>query len=287
GFVAADFTAQSTFDNAAGTIDYAVAQMNSAPDQGSGTLLNIAFRAKSDGSSPVALRTTQAVPSGLLLSDANGTAIQASWVDGNVNVGSNGPILTPTPTPTIANTPVAPNPTTVTPARTNTPTFTNTPVTPNPTTNTPTRTPTDQDKHWDPRIHIVRPGETLFCIARAYSVWPWAIAEVNHIWWPYTIYPNQRLRIPDVLWSPIPPGPACPAQFPTHEPHPHPIVTAIPPVTVATAPPLVCRSIYIVQSGDTLYGIALRYGVNYVDIARINQLPNARLIYAGQRLCIP
>jgi hypothetical protein len=51
GFVAADFVAQNTFDNAAGTIDYAVAQMNRPPAQGNGTLLNISFRAKADGSS--------------------------------------------------------------------------------------------------------------------------------------------------------------------------------------------------------------------------------------------
>ena len=296
-FTGTIITPLNIFDNALGTIGYAAAQTTQPSASGNGALLIIGFRAKANGSSVVSL---QPVQDALLLSDENGVAIPASWVDGRVNVGSNGPILTPTPTPTITNTPVTPNSTTTTPTITNTPTFTITPtktgsqsititpaITNTPTiTLTPTRTPTDQDRHWNPRIHIVRPGETLFCIARAYSVWPWAIAEVNHIWWPYTIYPNQRLRIPDVLWSPIPPGPVCPAQFTAPAPPP-PYPTAAAPATTVPTPSLVCRSIYIVQPGDTLYGIAMRYGVNYMDIARINQLPNARLIYAGQRLCIP
>jgi LysM repeat protein len=277
GFVAADFTAQNTFDNTAGTIDYAVAQMNRAPAQGSGALLNIAFSAKANGSSSVTLRATQAVPSGLLLSDSNGMAIQASWMDGAVNVGA-GPTSTPTRTnsPTFTNTPVA-----------NTPTRTGTPITPN-ITITPTRTPTITSTPIPPgpRIHVVRFGETLFCIGRAYGVSPWAIADTNGIWWPYIIFPYQRLRIPDVPWAPVPAGPVCQAQFTTPVPHPHPAST-VTPTTAPTAPPPVCRAIYIVCPGDTLYGIAMRYGVSYAEIARINQIPNARLIYAGQRLCIP
>jgi hypothetical protein len=304
GFVAADFTAQNTFDNAAGTIDYAVAQMNRAPAQGSGTLLSITFRAKSDGSSPVTLRATQAVPSGLLLSDSNGMAIQASWVDGSVNVGA-GSALTPTPTKT--NTPTPTNtPVTVIPPQTNTPTFTITPtktgsqsITHTPTS-TKTITPTITNTPLTPepvrRIHVVRFGESLYCIGRAYEVSPWAIADANGIWWPYIIFPYQRLRIPNVPWVSVPAGPVCQRQFtpslppsppPPPHPHPHPHPTIITPATVTPVPPPVCRIIYIVRSGDTLYGIAVRYGVSYADIARINQISNARLIYPGQRLCIP
>jgi hypothetical protein len=304
GFVAADFTAQNTFDNAAGTIDYAVAQMNRAPAQGSGALLSISFRAKAGGSSPVTLRTTQAVPSGLLLSDANGTAIPASWVDGSVNVGG-GPALTPTATHTPPIAPMTNTPTLINVAPiTNTPTRTDTPVTPNITATptrtpiiiaTPTRTSTPTSTNTPERmrrIHVVRFGESLFCIGRAYEVSPWAIADANGIWWPYIIFPYQRLRIPNVPWVPVPAGPVCQRQFtpslpPSPPPYPHPYPTIIIPATATPVSPLVCRIIYIVRSGDTLYGIAVRYGVSYADIARINQISNARLIYAGQRLCIP
>jgi cohesin domain-containing protein len=81
GFVAADFTAQNIFDNTAGTIDYAIAQLNRPPVQGSGTLLCISSRAKAVGGSQVTTRATPAAPDGFILSDQNGMAIPASWHD--------------------------------------------------------------------------------------------------------------------------------------------------------------------------------------------------------------
>jgi hypothetical protein len=86
GFIKPDFVIQNTFDNAAGTIDYAVAQINRPPANGSGTLFEIVFRAKARGQSPIRFRETQAAPAGVLLSDSNGVAIQVSSIDGNVNV---------------------------------------------------------------------------------------------------------------------------------------------------------------------------------------------------------
>lgn len=44
--------------------------------------------------------------------------------------------------------------------------------------------------------------------------------------------------------------------------------------------------IYTVQSGDTLSGIAAKYGMNYQDIAAANNISNPNLIYPGQRLKI-
>ncbi len=85
-FIKADFVVQNTFDNAAGTIDYAVAQINHAPANGSGTLCEIVFRAKASGNSPISFRETQAALAGALLSDSNGTAIQVSLTNGNVSV---------------------------------------------------------------------------------------------------------------------------------------------------------------------------------------------------------
>lgn len=41
---------------------------------------------------------------------------------------------------------------------------------------------------------------------------------------------------------------------------------------------------YTVQSGDTLSGIASKYGTTFQQIAQLNGLANANLIYAGQRL---
>ena len=86
GFVKADFIVQNTFDNAAGTIDYAVAQIDHPPENGDGTLFEIVFRAKARGDSPIRFRGTQAAPPGALLADPNGVAIQVSLTEGNVNV---------------------------------------------------------------------------------------------------------------------------------------------------------------------------------------------------------
>jgi LysM repeat protein len=312
GFVAADFTAQNVIDNAAGTIDYAVAQMNRPAAQGSGTLLNIVFRAKANGSSTVALRSTQAVPSGLLLSDLNGLAIQASWANGTVNVGGGASSATYTPTPV---TPVTASPTPVTPA-----TFTPTPGTSTTFTPTPTpiasatftpvpATPTPVSPIYVPPqaagilgTHTVRWGETLYCIGRAYKVTPWAIAEVNHLWWPNLIFPYQSLLIPNVPWLSIPAGPVCQAQFTTTVSTPTPpiptvvptVITSIPPTAVvatatATAVPVStsCRYYYVVRPGDNLFRIALSYGTNYNELARINNIADPRLIYVGQQICIP
>ena len=43
---------------------------------------------------------------------------------------------------------------------------------------------------------------------------------------------------------------------------------------------------YTVRSGETLSEIAARFGTSYQEIARLNQLANPNLIYAGQRLRI-
>ncbi len=42
--------------------------------------------------------------------------------------------------------------------------------------------------------------------------------------------------------------------------------------------------IYVVKRGDTLYAIAFRFGLDYGDIARWNQLQSTDLIRTGQRL---
>ena len=332
GFVAADFVAQNVFDNAAGTIDYAVAQMNRPPAQGSGTLLNITFRAKAEGSSTVTTRATPAAPSGLILSDANGMAISASWAAGTIDVGTstsvtNTPASTFTPAPTsVTTTPTNPSNPTATPAATlcedddscppstATPTAaatnTPTPITHTPTytftstsTYTPTFTPTPIPNPSDVLgIHIVRWGEWLYCIGRAYGVSPWAIAKTNGIWWPYIIFPYQKLTIPNVPWIPVTPGRVCKAQFTRPAPTPipptpnpvTPVVTVVPtatptvtPTVAANTPLPSCRAIYIVRAGDTLFRIAMRYGTNYMELARVNGIPNPRLIYPGQQLCIP
>lgn len=295
GFVAADFVAQNVFDNTAGTIDYAVAQMNRPPAQGSGMLLTVTFRAKANGSSTLALRATAAAPSGLLLADQDGAAIQAAWVNGTAVIGatatSTSAPATETPV-TVTSTPVTSEPVTATSTPTPTPTITGVPTTEETVTSTPTPIVTPVPVGATLGMHKVRWGETLYCIGRAYQVEPYAIAKANGIWWPNIIFPGQKLTIPNVPWASIPAGPVCKTQFvaaPGTPAQPTPAATPVSTIVAPTSTPTAvsCRAYHTVRSGETLYRIGVSYGVSYVEIAIVNGIPNPRLIYPGQKLCIP
>ena len=101
-------------------------------------------------------------------------------------------------------------------------------------------------------VHVVQPGQTLYSIARWYGVNLWTLTRVNGIINPNHIYVGQRLTIPQP-YAPKPPT----------------------------------SSVHIVRAGETLIGIASRYGVTYWSIAQANGLYNPSHIYVGQRLVIP
>ncbi len=107
-------------------------------------------------------------------------------------------------------------------------------------------------------IHVVQAGETLYSIARRYGVDPNTIARFNGITNPNLIYVGQQIIIPS----------SQPASPPPSQ-----------PVTGWT--------VHVVQAGDTMYSIALRYGVDAWTIARANGIANLNLIYVGQRIVIP
>ncbi len=100
------------------------------------------------------------------------------------------------------------------------------------------------------RVHIVQRGETLYGISRQYGVPMAAIIAANNIINPSHIYVGQRLIIPGSGG------------------------------TTASAPQ------HVVQRGETLAGIARRYGVSLWGLARANGISNPSLIYAGQVLII-
>jgi LysM repeat protein len=64
-------------------------------------------------------------------------------------------------------------------------------------------------------------------------------------------------------------------------------VSAAPNSVITTTPPPVNEVIYVVQQGETLYRIALRFGTTVQVLAQANGIANTALIYAGQRLRIP
>jgi LysM repeat protein len=115
--------------------------------------------------------------------------------------------------------------------------------------------------------HTVRPGETIYCIARGYGVSPAAIAAHNGILHPYLIRPGQVLAIPDAYaW--VGPGPTCSPQY-------------------GGPYPCTCSTYHPVVFGDNLYRISLRYGVSMWHIAECNGMYDLHYIRAGDTLCIP
>ncbi len=87
-------------------------------------------------------------------------------------------------------------------------------------------------------IHVVQPGETLFCIGRAYYVNPLALGQANGIRENDTLLPGRSLAVPNAPWNNIIPGRVCVPQFASpYVPTPTPVVPT-PTVTVtATATP--------------------------------------------------
>ena len=109
-------------------------------------------------------------------------------------------------------------------------------------------------------IHVVQKGETLYSIARRYGVSVEAICEANGIADPSLIYVGQELIIP------VGPGPA--------EPTPG-------------TPPEQVQATHVVQPGENLYRIALRYSITVMELAKANGITNPGQVYVGQTLVIP
>lgn len=117
--------------------------------------------------------------------------------------------------------------------------------------------------------HVVKPGETIFCIARAYGVDPWAIATHNGIANPNLVRPGQVLTIPNAYaW--VPAGPTCAPQW-----------------APCYGYPCTCATYHTVRTGENLYRISLRYGVGMWRIAECNGIYDLNYIRAGDSLCIP
>ncbi len=103
-------------------------------------------------------------------------------------------------------------------------------------------------------IHVVGWGETLFSIARRYGVSVDGICAANGITDPTRIYAGQRLTIPTAS------APAAPAGT---------------------------GGAHVVQPGENLFRIALRYGVTVQALVELNGIYNPGHVAAGQRLVIP
>lgn len=103
-------------------------------------------------------------------------------------------------------------------------------------------------------VHIVQPGENLFRIALRYDTTVEAITQANGISNPWFIYVGQQLNIPVAPGAGVPPAPG---------------------------------RTYVVQPGDTLYMIAVRFDTTVEALMVANNLSNANMLHVGQVLVLP
>jgi LysM repeat protein len=101
--------------------------------------------------------------------------------------------------------------------------------------------------------HLVQPGETLSSVARRYGVSVAALAASNGVRDPDHIQAGQWLVVPGVGAAPAP--------------------------TAGTR--------YVVQLGDTLHSISVRFGVSLQALMRASSIANPNRIWAGQSLIVP
>ena len=106
--------------------------------------------------------------------------------------------------------------------------------------------------------HRVALGDTLWGLANLYGVTVDALAQLNRIADPNLIFVDQLLQIPGIQSGP------------------EPAVQSIPE-----------GGVYVVQPGDTLSALSLRFNVSLESLQEANGITDPNLIYEGQRLVVP
>lgn len=120
------------------------------------------------------------------------------------------------------------------------------------------------------RVHLVAPGETLFTIARRYGTTVEELRRLNRIRGDL-IEVGQRLAVSEgTAPAASPPAPAPPPSAPY----------------VITRSTSADDEVHVVRPGETLYGIARRYGTSVSRLLAVNTLTTAPM-EAGTVLALP
>ena len=175
-----------------------------------------------------------------------------------------------------------------------------------------------------PSTYTIKPGDTVSSIAREHGVATADLLSWNKLGWRSVIYPGQKLRLSPASASPAPAKPAAPASGVTHTvvrgdtvyaiakkyrttvsaimslngiggsavirpgqklrvSGAMTLVSASKPAAAAPASTAKPTS-HTVATGDTLHGIAKKYGTTVAVLLEANDLGQGSIIYPGQKL---
>ncbi|MCU0761317.1 MAG: LysM peptidoglycan-binding domain-containing protein [Steroidobacteraceae bacterium] len=154
------------------------------------------------------------------------------------------------------------------------------------------------------RSHRVRKGETLASIARRYGLSQRELADLNGLATGARVRRGRTLRLPDTRPPLLAASEARPAAGSAVAPASAPAVAAVAAATTAAAVSAAVaqgdtaaaeaaaaggataspgRS-YVVRAGDTLFGVAARFGLTARELMALNGIRDADFIFEGQRL---
>ena len=108
-------------------------------------------------------------------------------------------------------------------------------------------------------------GDTVSGIAARYGLDVWKVLKLNNLGTSTLIFPGQKIR----LTGDAAPGPAAPSA----------------PAPAAPAPSE-GGATYTIRSGDTISGIAARYGLGVNALLQLNGLAATTIIYPGQTISL-
>ncbi len=141
--------------------------------------------------------------------------------------------------------------------------------------------------------HTVMYGESLGQIARRYNLTPDQLAALNNITNPNLIYAGQQLLVTANAADSAALDPSANTANAVVEPALSPVIpgfsVVMPPSNQPQAEtlPVTEGERHVVSYGESLSGIANRYGVSMLAITQANNIYDVNTIFVGQELIIP
>lgn len=109
----------------------------------------------------------------------------------------------------------------------------------------------------------------------------------EHGWLAKGVEHALEVGFPDAPLAVVAPHTSVPTVVQTGGPYVVSSASTVPVVAPVPATGSVGEQVYVVQPGNNLFRIGLKYGCSYLDLAAYNGILNPDLIYAGQVIRIP